>query len=93
MNHRSSKITEQIYRSLPPQWISVKDQLPQIGQVVKCKVNVWRCYVMHHTTEIEAKYIGMNEAINQPMFDYDNGDESYFEITHWMIPDPPKEEQ
>ena len=49
--------------------ISVKKELPKVGEVVRCRVNFWRYGEIHHTEILEAEYIGMNDAIGRPMFD------------------------
>ncbi len=63
--------------------ISVKDKLPEIGEKTKCCVNFWRYGMVHHAEELVAEYMGMNEAINKPMWDIETYDEAYTEVTHW----------
>ncbi len=63
--------------------VSVKDNLPKIGQKTKCVVNFWRYGEIHHTKEMIAKYIGIGVITNTPMWDIDTGDESFAEVTYW----------
>ena len=63
--------------------ILVKDELPKIGEIVRCKINFWRYGEIHHTEILEAEYIGMNDAIGQPMFEIETGDVAYPQVTHW----------
>ena len=35
-------------------WISVKNRLPKIGELTKCKVEFWRFNQLHNTEERKA---------------------------------------
>lgn len=63
--------------------ISVKDELPKEGEVVRCQVNFWHYGAIHHTEILEAEYIGMNDITGHPMFEIETGDMAYPEVTHW----------
>lgn len=63
--------------------ISVKDELPKVGEVVRCRVNFWRYGEIHHTEILKAEYIGMNDAIGRPMFDIEEYDLVYAEVVCW----------
>lgn len=64
-------------------WTSVKELLPEVGEVVLCRVRFHRFGQVADSETREAKFIGMNNIINKPMFDIDTYDQSYAEVTHW----------
>jgi len=83
------RLIEENYKSsftVPPGgWISVEDELPEVGTVVKCKVDYHRHgQVVISGEEIYAEYRGMNEYINKPLFDIETYDEEYADVTHWL---------
>jgi len=65
-------------------WISVKDRLPEIGETTKCRVHFHRHFSVYDAVEVIAKYVGVTDAVNMPMWDIDTGDEAFAEVTHWM---------
>jgi hypothetical protein len=65
------------------EWVDVNIKRPKIGEIVFCKVNIWKSAQLHHTEEIKAKYIGYNNKTERQMFDIDAGVESYPEVTFW----------
>jgi len=66
-------------------WVSVEDELPEVGTIVKCRVDYYRYgQVVISGEEIYAEYRGMNEYINKPLFDIETYDEAYADVTHWI---------
>jgi len=70
--------------------ISVKDSLPQENTLVKYKADVWRFGSIVNTYYGNAVYLGMNKCIGRPMFDIEDGDEQYTEVTEWDYKDETK---
>ena len=66
--------------------IPINDEKPEIGETVLCKVVFWRHGSPHHEEDLEAEYLGMNDAIGMPMFDIETFDEAYPEVTHFSRP-------
>jgi len=64
-------------------WTNINDKPPKKGAQVLCKFNIWRHGTNTGTGEREAEYLGMNKAINKPLFDIETHDEYYAEVTHW----------
>ena len=81
----SRKITNLVSRPPPGGWISVEDELPEVGTIVKCRVDYYRHgQAVISGEEIYAEYRGMNESINKPLFDIKTYGEAYADVTHWQ---------
>ena len=63
--------------------ISVKDSLPEKNKLVKYKADIWRHGIIVNTVCGEAVYLGMNKCIGRPLFDIEDEDVQYTEVTEW----------
>jgi hypothetical protein len=75
-----------------PQWISVKDKLPELRQ----EVLVWydNGYEVAYLQKFEPPKLQYPQFNNVEMFEWCFGDFEDFDVTHWMpLPDMPKEEE
>jgi len=79
------------YKAAAPQWISVKDRLPEIGQAVNC---YGRAAYESGSSVIPAWYIHKWNQWQSCEGDGCGGGGYLFDVTHWMpLPEPPKEEK
>jgi Protein of unknown function (DUF551) len=79
------------YQAAAPQWISVKDRLPELRQ----EVLVWydNGYEVAYLQKFEPPKLQYPQFNNVEMFEWCFGDFEDFDVTHWMpLPEPPKEE-
>lgn len=66
------------------EWISVEDRLPQAGQVVKYKAEIWRFGSMDRIDSFSGVFDG-------EYFGDADYDDHYENVTHWQpLPEPPK---
>ncbi len=80
------------YQAAAPQWISVKDRLPELRQ----EVLVWynNGYEVAYLQKFEPPKLQYPQFNNVEMFEWCFGDFEDFDVTHWMpLPEPPKEEE
>ena len=69
-----------------PQWISVKDRLPEDGTRVMAYVNGWHEVAWHRKSIREWQF--------RDEIAFNNETNTYGLVTHWMpLPEPPKENE
>jgi hypothetical protein len=84
------------YQAAAPQWISVKDRLPELRQEVLVIRDKW--YALACRRKVERKPLPPPQFNNIEIWEWDYGVEETFvpdgSVTHWMpLPDMPKEEK
>jgi hypothetical protein len=65
------------------EWIDINTKRPKVGEIVACKVNIWRSGQLHRTEEINVEYIGYSKTKRHRLFAIDIEDGSYPEVTFW----------
>ncbi len=87
---RGVEVLHMTYKAAAPQWISVKDRLPELRQ----KVLVWydNGYEVAFLQKFEPPKLQYPQFNNVEMFEWCFGDFEDFDVTHWMpLPKPPEE--
>ena len=65
------------------EWVDINCKRPKIGEIVFCKVNIWRNAQLHHTDELKAQYIGYNKITGHQMFDINIENDLCPEVIFW----------